>query len=484
MAKDVLLRFEAGFKRFAYTDFYLFAFAAIVFIGWVAESAVFGFVALVLLASLALVVLDDSLPLLAPLFYAMCMIFTDQVDDFAFMWPCFIPLALALVVFFVRNKRRFRRGAMFFPQLAVSVVLLLGGVGVCTAEEYLRALPNALTLGFLALAVYMLVTVYSGRDEKRDLGLYFGKILMWLGFIVLAEVVVWYIRADIPPAEWGSHARNYGWGIENNAATILSLTAPMCFFLATRYRNGGIYAVLGLLQYVGIVLTFSRGGILMAVFTGPVSAVFALVKAVDKKRMGITYAVTAAAVAVCLGVLHDSLGAAMGSLLGQGFGSNGRAPLYDEAIALFREHPFLGVGLGYSGPNFDINTMQFYWFHCTFLQIIANMGIVGLVVYAVYYVARFRAVLGRLSNPFNLFTLIAWLGFEGYSMMDTGTFVGFPTMSIVLATTAVLELAARGRRFEGEVDEYNRTFRRWGVSAKARYYDAFTPAYTRASESL
>lgn len=175
MAKDVLLRFEAGFKRFAYTDFYLFAFAAIVFIGWVAESAVFGFVALVLLASLALVVLDDSLPLLAPLFYAMCMIFTDRVDDFAFMWPCFIPLALALVVFFVRNKRRFRRGAMFFPQLAVSVVLLLGGVGVCTAEEYLRALPNALTLGFLALAVYMLVTVYSGRDEKRDLGLYFGK---------------------------------------------------------------------------------------------------------------------------------------------------------------------------------------------------------------------------------------------------------------------------------------------------------------------
>lgn len=117
MAKDVLLRFEAGFKRFAYTDFYLFAFAAIVFIGWVAESAVFGFVALVLLASLALVVLDDSLPLLAPLFYAMCMIFTDRVDDFAFMWPCFIPLALALVVFFVRNKRRFRRGAMFSRNL-------------------------------------------------------------------------------------------------------------------------------------------------------------------------------------------------------------------------------------------------------------------------------------------------------------------------------------------------------------------------------
>ena len=38
-----MTRFADGFKKFAYTDFYLAAFAAIVFIGWTTESAEFGF---------------------------------------------------------------------------------------------------------------------------------------------------------------------------------------------------------------------------------------------------------------------------------------------------------------------------------------------------------------------------------------------------------------------------------------------------------
>lgn len=276
-------------------------------------------------------------------------------------------------------------------------------------------------------------------------------------------------------------ARDFGWGIENNAATILSLTAPMCFYLASRYRNGGIYALCGVAQYVGIVLTYSRGGILMAAVTGPVCAVCALVKAVDKKRMGIAYAVIIAAAAVVCGVLFDEIAAAIDSLFDQGFGVSSRDLLYAEAWRLFAGHPFLGVGLGYVGENFSINTMQFYWFHSTLFQVLANMGVVGLAAYAVYYVARFRIVCAKLRNPFNLFVLVAWLGFEGYSMMDTGTFVPFPTMALVLVMTAMLEITGSRPQFTGEPDAYNRTFARGGVCAEARRYDSFTPAYIRAA---
>ena len=75
--------------------------------------------------------------------------------------------------------------------------------------------------------------------------------------------------------------------------------------------------------------------------------------------------------------------------------------------------------------------------------------------------------------------LIAWLGFEGYSMMDTGTFVPFPTMALVLVTAGIAELISSRPQFRGEVDAYNRTFSRAGVAAEARRYDAFTPAYVR-----
>ena len=48
-----MTKFIDGFKKFAYTDFYLAAFAAIVFIGWTTESAEFGFVALIALTCLS-----------------------------------------------------------------------------------------------------------------------------------------------------------------------------------------------------------------------------------------------------------------------------------------------------------------------------------------------------------------------------------------------------------------------------------------------
>lgn len=467
------------FRKFAYTDFYLAAFAAIVFIAWTTESAEFGFVALIALTCFALVTLDDILPLTAPLFYAMCMIFTDKVEDFLFMWPTFIPLGIAVVIFLVRNTSRARRpGSMTVPQIAVSLALLLGGAGTVSAADYLKALPNTLFLGVGVLAVYLLVYCYAGRDDRRDVGLYFSKMLMWLGFAVLAEIAVWYIRADLPPAQWGTVARDFGWGIENNAATILSLSAPMCFYLAVRYRTGGIYVLCGLAQYVGIVLTYSRGGILMAAVTAPVCLVLAMVKALDKKRMGICYAVIAAVIVLCVAVCYDELKAAVDSLFDQGFGPSSRDILYAEAWQLFLSRPFLGVGLGYYGDNFAINTMQFYWFHSTLFQVLANMGVVGLAAYAFYYIARFRTI-RRLRNPFNLFTLVAWLGFEGYSMMDTGTFVPFPTMTLVLVTAGIAEIVSSRPEFRGEADAYNRTFSRTGVPALARKYDAFTPAYVR-----
>ena len=74
-------------------------------------------------------------------------------------------------------------------------------------------------------------------------------------------------------------------------------------------------------------------------------------------------------------------------------------------------------------------------------------------------------------------------GAVGYASLPDGGRLLLPGL-LPGETAEFPSVIPRGRRFEGEVDEYNRTFRRGGVSAKARYYDAFTPAYTRASESL
>ena len=87
--------------------------------------------------------LNDILPLTAPLFYAMCMIFTDKVEDFIFMWPTFIPLGIALAIFVVRNRARIRLGKMFVPQLLVSAALLLGGAGLKNGDAKIIKVAGA-----------------------------------------------------------------------------------------------------------------------------------------------------------------------------------------------------------------------------------------------------------------------------------------------------------------------------------------------------
>lgn len=478
-----MLKFIDAYRKFAYTDLYLALCAAIVTIAWAVQSAEFGFIALVVFACFALVMLDDALPLTAPVFYAMCMIYSDNVGDFLYLWPVFIPLGAAVIIFIARNRGRIKIGTMFFPQLAVSAALLLGGAGVCAVSDYVRALPSTLFLGVGVLAIYVLIYQFIRIDDRRDIGLYFSKMMLWFGMAVLVELIIAIAREGLAPSEWGHFYRDVGWGNENNIATILSLTAPLCFYLSTRYRNGWIYTLAAVAQYVGIILSFSRGSILMGAVTGPVCAVYALVKAVDRKRTGISYGVIIAAVLVLYFAFFGKVNDVFESLLGQGFGVSGRDKLYAEAWEVFLKYPFLGAGLGYNGPNYDINTMQFYWFHSTLFQVLANMGIVGIAAYAFYYFARFRTVCRRLGNPFNGFVLIAWLGFEGYSMMDTGTFVPFPTMTLILVMTAVLEYTNKAAPFKGEVDEYNRLFRRGGAAAKARYYDGFTSAYVRFAEA-
>ena len=157
---------QEAIRKFSYTDWYILLVLAIVVIGWTAQNATFGFVTLISVSCVVLVFADDILPLSVNAFGAMLMIFLAdgetvvKVANFVYLWPTLIPLGIAIVVFIVRNtiikvkeRQRFVLGKMFFPQIAVSAALLLGGVGVVAKANYLAAFPNAIALGVGVLAV-------------------------------------------------------------------------------------------------------------------------------------------------------------------------------------------------------------------------------------------------------------------------------------------------------------------------------------------
>lgn len=472
--------FEKAVRRFVYTDWFLALISAVVFIAWVTKCAPFGFVALITIAVVALLGANDILPFTVCIFSGALMIYSDNVADFLYLWPTFIPLGLAIIIFAVKNarNRHFTFGKMFFPQLAVAAALLLGGAGVIPSAHYLRELGNVLALGLGVLGVYTLFNQYTLRDDNRDYALYFARTLMYIGTVVALQLAVVIIKADVSPSLWHTTYWSTGWGNRNNISTYLVLTAPMCFYLSTRYRSSWLYYLIGIFQYVALIATFSRGGIIFGAIGGVFSLVFSIVKSQNKKRQLITVGVILVCALGAYFVLMDKINAAIESLIARGMGTSGRTELYLEAWTEFKAHPFLGVGMGFVGNHAgQLNVMNQYWFHSTLFQIIGSTGIVGILAYVYNYGTRLYILFKHISRSFNLFALAMLIGFEGYSMIDTGTFVPYPNMFLVITLTFMLELTNASPEKSGEPDAYNRTIKSWGAYALARQIK--TDAYVR-----
>ena len=56
------------------------------------------------------------------------------------------------------------------------------------------------------------------------------------------------------------------------------------------------------------------------------------------------------------------------------------------------------------------------------MEILASMGIVGVLAYLYYYAMRLKAVFvkSNIKNRFPLFVFISWIAFEGQSLVDVG----------------------------------------------------------------
>lgn len=447
-ARELFRSFEERAQKFLYSDVYILLVLAIVFIAWVTQNATFGFVALILVSCFALVFADDILPLTVNIFSAVLMIYTDTVAEFAYMWPSFIPLALAIVWFIVRNvrgKKRFVMGKMFFPQIAVSFALLIGGVGVVEGSNYLDSLPICLALGLGVLLVYLLYANFTKADSTVIIPEYFAKVLMYIGVVICVQLMVAIIRADVPVDEWGDAYWNFGWGNRNNVATYLVITAPMALYLSTRKGFPIIYYIISAFQYVCLVMTLSRGGILFGVIGAVVGIVLSVVKAKDRKKSAISLAVTIAILVVVIGICHDWAKGLVTSLMDRVTEkddvTSGRSDLYKEAWQIFKDHPFLGGGMGHVGDNAGMkNEMGLYWFHSTLFQILGCMGLVGVLCYGYLYATKIYLLIKKHKSVFALFIMVVWIGFEGYSMIDTGTFTPYPNAMLIMVTTFLLEL--------------------------------------------
>lgn len=445
--------------KFFYSDWYLAAFALLAYVSWITNQPVIGMLAISLFGSVLFIITADLTPALPLLCMACCIFATDDIAGYMIYLVVLIPLVAAAVFHVIYYPPQPRKGKMFYPQLAITAALIIAGCDCIGRESYAATIGYVLLLGAAILVLYLLYNAYYRKNPYVKNSTYFAKMMMWFGLLLTAQIASYYIKNRLGIDQWNKGWIDLGWGIDNNAATLLLLSAPMCFYLAftcggsklsskkaSFSRFGWLYCLIGFVQYAAICFTFSRGGIVFAVVTAPFVIGFTIAKSRNKLDCIIPCALAVIAIGVFYAVFFEKVNEMFVQMFDKILDSDDhsgwadRDLLYLEAIECFKNHPIFGAGMGYMGVNYEIKAIGFYWFHSTFFQIIGSMGLVGLIAFGYFYFVRYRIVLKRVrTNSFSLFALLSLLGFELYSMIDTGTFIPIPMMATVMFLNLIIE---------------------------------------------
>lgn len=430
---------EQGF----YSNIYLMLVVAVSAFGFIMESAydfksgtaLFAMGTLIILMSASLLFCKDATPSFVT-FCFICMMplgfYGAHMEDFFHMWWVGIFLVPSFILHMILYPAdKVKADAMFWAIALYAIALILGGVGYISIQDYLKipALYYVILLGPGMLCFYIFYQAYLTRDTRESVD-YFARAMVALGVTILLIWVSQYYVDFKAGKDIGIFFpyRQF----KNNLGNYTLLTMPFAFYLATKRKglNSAILFMLGVLQYVALVLSACRGGTVMATVLMPFIVIYSLVvSSKTNRKIFVAQLVLVVAVAVLLMALNfEAVLNKLASLIANG--TSGRNELYAEAIRNFKAHPLNGVGIGYLNPEvYPLKEMSMFWYHSTILQVIASMGIIGLIAWLYMTIVRL-GVLAK-KDKFNMFMLFAFLGFEGYSMINTGDFSPLPFVTML-----------------------------------------------------
>lgn len=470
---DNLLKIGNVVKNAVCCDLCSVSVCVVVFLCWLLNLTAIGLSVLVALVCVELLFCDDPSALFLPIMVSLTCV-RDQSAVNSVLLVCWIvPLVACAVVFVCKNfPSKFKLGRMFIPQAAISVALLVGGIGVISSDYYLKEFPLVLALGLGMLVVYFAFVNFLGRTV-RDVALHFAKSCVYVELVVCAELGVLILQSELSLSQWSDSYWNFGWGNRGMAATFLPFAAVMCLYLSVRAKKHAFaYVLASYAIMVCLFLTLSRAAIIFGTVAFVAALIFACVRG-NRKQTLVTSGCVIVVAALACAVFHQQIAVLAGEiwerfsqikiyfengrLVIEGTsGRFGEDALYGQAVQMFKQNPVFGVGMG-GHPDVAINDSPdaAARFHSTVFEVMASMGVVGMACYAFYYAMRFREVLCKdnRKNLFSIFTLFTWVAYEGQSLVDMSTFE--PIFCIFVALQlAIIEVYGNQENFSVDIVEF------------------------------
>jgi len=399
---------------------------------------------------LALVLCDDIFATTAP-FLLLCVFVTscyDSFDAFIKYAPLGVVAVMCIIFHFVYFKKRFVIGNTFWGLIAISAAITLGGAFFIEPSQYFSptSLYYTAALGFGMVIFYLLFKSQINEKRGYDPREKFISVLYLMGALATFAVIVFVLKnLDFIKGKGQLPA----FQPSNNLSTMLMFALPCPFYFA---RKNPVHLIVPFLMYGSMILTGSRGGILL----GAVHLVICLVISAcwDKPRRALYVATIILLIAFALIVVNNQF------LFKFFFGSDeidsviseneARYQLLTRAKEIFPDCMIFGHGLAYNG-NTDLyspvkGAMQ--WYHMMIPQIVASLGFVGIAAYSAQFVLRLRSVFTALATERKkehkstaiIYTLLlSYLGVLLMSQVNPGLFCPIPYSLMAVMIFALID---------------------------------------------
>ena len=293
---------------------------------------------------------------------------------------------------FLQTKR-----CLLPSMLFLGASYLLSGIGM---DEYFTILGKNLVFAliqcFAVIALYWLFTG-SVRWEQTPRA-YLAWSGLAVGFVVLAQLLENYLSGRI--FENGTINRELiatGWGMHNNVGGMMAMMMPFAFYLAAKSKCGWLFNILGTVLFLGVLISCSRGSMLMAGLAYGLCALL-LLRNPDSRRQNLwIYLAALGAVVAAVAVLAPKLFSVFRLFISQMGNVSQRDNLLYYGIRQFLSEPVFGGSFFPQGSyvpwdwaNLDSFSSFFppRW-HNTLVQMLASCGTVGITAYLIH---RYRTV--------------------------------------------------------------------------------------------
>ena len=427
-------------RFFNSSAFYFFeTLLACLFVGMAKE--VQGVIVFVAIITLLLLVCDDILPTTLP-FLLLCTISTNCYDSFDtfIQFAIYAPIVItALIAHYVVYAKKWTIGESVYGICAVSIAVLLGGVGNFSLKAYAVGSYYIFGLGAGMVLAYMLMKSEFSGEREYDLRIKFSTIMMLMGCVCVWIIFVGYLRQWTGNAEGTQSALGFS---RNNISTLLMFAMPFPLYLTKKWD---VWALFSLLFYGAICLTTSRGGLLFGSVEFFVCCIYWVF--IARKRWYRIFCVIFAlgALALCCGsVIMEILDERV--LIGDDIVGEARFVMILEAFARFEKSPLTGSGILDNSISYGAYKKEgtMAWYHMMIPQVIGSMGLIGVVAYGFQALQRCKLIFTKTSS-WSLVLGISYLGILMMSQVNPGEFCPLP-----FGLLTVLLFILQERRLESE----------------------------------